>query len=238
MASRYKQYQRTAPLSSCSDKIMFFCTQCFSKVPFSLKIDTDISHQYQEQQNFDKRLQAVESKINELTKGINTQLDKHQQLLSTTITQCLNPTAPQEMLTDEDNTIPSPIETPLENLAHSIVSEQKEKEKRQLNLVLHNVLEPLDQDASDRKSADLSRVTSLFSDYLGITCSVTNAVWIGKKGTKPRLLKVTVSDLQDKISILQNKMKLRDKNLPECIRSIFVNADLTPLEQKKNKKLR
>ena len=58
--------------------------------------------------------------------------------------------------------ISSPKETPLENLAHSIVSEQKEKEKCQLNLVLHNVLEPLEQDASDRKSADLSKVTSLF----------------------------------------------------------------------------
>ena len=88
-------------------------------------------------------------------------------------------------LTDDDTTISSP--PPLENLAHLIVSEQKEKEKRQLNLVLHNVLEPLEQDASDRKSADLSKVTSLFSDYLGVTCSVTNAVRIGKKGTKPHL---------------------------------------------------
>ena len=70
------------------------------------------------------------------------------------------------MLTDDDTTISSPKETPLENLTHSIVSEQKEKEKCQLNLVLHNVLEPLEQDVSDRKSADLSKVTSLFSDYL------------------------------------------------------------------------
>ena len=55
-------------LSSCSDKIMFFCTQCFLKVPFALKIDTEKSHQYHEQQNIDKRLQVVETKINELTK--------------------------------------------------------------------------------------------------------------------------------------------------------------------------
>ena len=93
--------------------------------------------------------------------------------------------------------------------------------------------EPLEEDASDRKSTDLSKVTSLFSNYLGVTCSVTNAVQIGKKGTKPRLLKVSVSNLQDKITILRNKMKLRDKNLPEHIKSIFVNADLTPLEQKR-----
>ena len=41
---------------------------------------------------------------------------------------CSNPT--QEIIDDD-----CPIETTLENLAHSIVSEQKEKEKRQLNLV-------------------------------------------------------------------------------------------------------
>ena len=72
-------------LSSCSDKIIFFCTQCFSKVSLVLKVDIETSLQYQEQQNVDKRLQAVESKINELTEGLNTQLNKHQQLLSTTI---------------------------------------------------------------------------------------------------------------------------------------------------------
>ena len=33
-------------------------------------------------------------------------------------------------------------------------------------------------------------------------------------------------------------MKLRGKNFPEYIKSIFVNADLTPLEQQKNKRLR
>ena len=49
------------------------------------------------------------------------------------------------------------------------------------------------------------------------------------------LHEVSVSNLQDKITILQNKMKLRDKNLPEHIKSVFVNADITPLEQKRIK---
>ena len=45
---------------------MFFCTQRYSKVLFALKTNTDTSHQYQEQQNTDKRLQAVASKLNQL----------------------------------------------------------------------------------------------------------------------------------------------------------------------------
>jgi len=93
----------------------------------------------------------------------------------------------------------------------------------------------LEQDASNRKSDDLGKGTSLFSDYLGVSCSVTNAVQIGKKGTKPRLLKVSVSNLHEKVTILQNKKKLRDKNHPEHVKSIFITADLTPLEQKRIK---
>ena len=54
-----------------------------------------------------------------------------------------------------------------------------------------------------------------------------------RKSVNPRLLKVFVSVLQEKI--LQNKMKLRDKDHLEHIRSIIVIADLTPLEQKRIK---
>ena len=53
-----------------------------------------------------------------------------------------------------------------------------------------------------------------------MVCRVVNAVRIGKKEVNPRLLKVFVSILQEKI--LQNKMKLRDKNHLEHIRSIIV----------------
>lgn len=68
------------------------------------------------------------------------------------------------MLTDDDNITSSPMETPIDNLAHSIVSARAEC---QLNLILHNVEESLKQDASDRKSDDLSRVNSLFTDLFG-----------------------------------------------------------------------
>ena len=38
--------------------------------------------------------------------------------------------------------------------------------------------------------------------------------------------------------ILRNKLKLHEQKNPEDIRKIFINMDLTPLEQKKNKQLR
>ena len=79
---------------------------------------------------------------------------------------------------------------------------------------------------------------SLFSNHLEVSASITNAVRIGKKGTKPRLLKITVDNMQEKITILRNKMKLRNENHSDYIKSIFITGDLTPLEQKKYKMLR
>ena len=54
--------------------------------------------------------------------------------------------------------------------------------------------------------------TSLFSSHLEVSASITNAVRIGKKGTKLCLLKITVGNMQQKITKLQNKMKLRNEN--------------------------
>ena len=61
------------------------------------------------------------------------------------------------------------------------------------------------------------------------------AIWlIGKKGTKPAYLRSLLVICNTKLlAILQNKMKLRDKNIPEHIKSIFAHANLTLLEQKR-----
>lgn len=77
------------------------------------------------------------------------------------------------------------------HLATSIVAEQKEKEKRQLNLILHKVEESA-EGPSNRKKDDISKATSLFSEYMGVETTVTKAIRIEKKGTEPRLLKVSV----------------------------------------------
>jgi len=69
-----------------------------------------------------------------------------------------------------------------------------------------------------------------FSKHIGVETTVTNAIRISKKGTKPHLLKVSVSDLQDK---LRGKMKLRNGDNPDHVKSIFITADYVSLEQKK-----
>ena len=177
----------------------------FSKVPFALKIESEACNKAQELENFDTRLGTLEEKLTTLLENIKVQSNAQQESSSTK---------------HSDNSFA--------HLATSIVAEQKEKDKRQLNLIVHKMEELVAEEPSDRKQDDISKVTTLFS----------NAIRIGQKGTKPRLLKVSISSLQDKISILRGKKNLKNEKKPEHVRVVFITPDYTPLEQTKNKSLR
>ena len=74
--------------------------------------------------------------------------------------------------------------------------------------------------------------------YLGVSATVTNAVRLGSKGAKPRLLKISVGSIQEKLLILKNCTKLWNKEFPDSIQKIYIAPDLTPKEQQENKALR
>ena len=62
-------------------------------------------------------------------------------------------------------------------LATSILAEQKEKERRQLNIIGNNTVESDDEDSSARKAGDITEATE---EYLRVELAVTNTVIIGK----------------------------------------------------------
>ena len=93
-------------------------------------------------------------------------------------------------------------------LATSIVAEQKEKEKRQLNLILHKVEESVEEEPSNRKKT-IYKSYLTFTEFVGVETTITNAIRIRKKGIKLRLLKMGIINLQDKISILRSKKKFK-----------------------------
>ena len=89
------------------------------------------------------------------------------------------------------------------------------------------------------KKAENKEVCSkLIQKYLGVSTTVTNAIRIGSKGAKPRLLKLSVSSKREKSLILKNRTKLRNKEHPNDIQRIYITPDLTPKEQKENRALR
>ena len=70
--------------------------------------------------------------------------------------------------------------------------EQREKEKRHLNLFLHNVPESKLSEPNIRKKEDTDFAQSIFLNILGTPVTITNAVRLEKKESCDRLLKITV----------------------------------------------
>ena len=89
---------------------MFFCTLCYSKIPFAFKIEDEISTKSQDQQRVNERLDAVEAKLTKVLEEVNSTSEPHKSFAS-------------------DKTGNS-----VSHLATSILAKQKEKERRHLNI--------------------------------------------------------------------------------------------------------
>ena len=112
----------------------------------------------------DNRLSDVETKLTELKQELTQQISK-----------C------HDILTSKDKAKPS------ETIASTIVStmnEEKEKERRRLNLIIHNVPESSAESAGSRKSYDIEYAMDIFNTYLGAKTTVTKALILGKKTDK------------------------------------------------------
>ena len=140
----------------------------------------------------------------------------------------------------------TPIATPPTNQSSkhissvmcSFLSEEKEKSKRKLNLIVHNAPESTDEQGLARKQHDIDFVTGAFQQYLGITTKIEKAFRLGKRGEKPRLKKITVASEHDKVAILRRCTKFRNIDNPKDVQKLYITPDLTPAEQEINRKLR
>ena len=114
------------------------------------------------------------------------------------------------------------------------ISEEKEREKRKLNVILHNVAEPTSDENNCRKKEDIEQVSNIFQKSLGVAVRVVNAVRLGTRSDKPRLLKVSVYSELSKASILRNCTKLRGKDVPQSLSKVFITPDMTIKERESN----
>ena len=102
------------------------------------------------------------------------------------------------------STNPALTTIPEESVAHiamTLAAEQKEKEKRGLNLIIHNVEESNAVDGATRRKDDISKCSDIFQTYLGVSATINKAFRLGKKSSKACLLKISLSDIQHKSTI-------------------------------------
>ena len=114
-------------------------------------------------------------------------------------------------------------------------NEERERERRQLNLIVHNLVES-NTNEGVRKTDDIKYVTDIFK-FLGAKASVTKAIRLGKKSNKPRLLKITVDTLESKIFILRSCTNLRKADPSSLFTKVYITPDPTPTEREANQQL-
>ena len=119
--------------------------------------------------------------------------------------------------------------------------ELKERERREVNLIIHNVNESSSLDKRECEARDLSGLQKLFN-LLQIQIDVAQAVKFTRRegeklGNNPRPLKVVLRRKEDRDLVLSNSHKL-NKCAQEEWRKVSVVSDLTRNQRKEESDLR
>ena len=118
----------------------------------------------------------------------------------------------------------------------STIGSVMDKERRKLNLVIHNLPECEPVEMESRELMDLHQFEDAIKEALKLKVRATRCFRAGKlREDRPRLLIVTLSDFETKMEILRSSSQLRSH--PKW-QHIYINPDLTPEEREVNRKLR
>lgn len=133
------------------------------------------------------------------------------------------------------------IRVQLKDNTQKSVKEVEDRDRRRLNLIIQNQPESEQENPEDRQAKDIQFFNNICNTHLGIGITITKATRLGKKDpqrTRPRPLKITVQDEQEKRNILRKASELKDIEDDEVAKNLFVYPDLTPAQQREEKELR
>ena len=72
-----------------------------------------------------------------------------------------------------------PAKDTVTQMTFSLVLEQKEKEKHQLNIIMHNLEKSSASNGPTKKQEDIKKCRSVFEIYLGASVIITSAFCLG-----------------------------------------------------------
>jgi len=113
------------------------------------------------------------------------------------------------------------------------VRELANREYRKSNIILFNVKECAHDSIDQVKEHDLNEIDSILQE-INVAVDVKNAFRLGPKGENCRPLKVILGSEEQQTKALKSAKKLKET---EDYSNIYINRDLTPLEQKQRKSL-
>ena len=92
--------------------------------------------------------------------------------------------APSLLANRDEIPEPIPVNSRIYAAVTSIINEKKEKDKRKLNIIVHNLPESNESDPKLRKSYDITKSTSIIGKYLEKSVTISQAIRIGKREIK------------------------------------------------------
>ena len=92
-----------------------------------------------------------------------------------------------------------------------LIDELQDKERRKLNVVVHNLEEADGQNHVERSKKDGEAFRSMTKNGMKLKVETEKTFRVGKReGTKPRLLVVTLTNMADKVEILRAAASLKN----------------------------
>ena len=163
--SRFKQMvSKAAKASNDCDKLHSRLDKIEAKLDkFVEEVSLGLETHRRTIESIPKNASAVESKLNKVVQELGTKLDGH----------C-------ETIKGLPANVPD-LTTTVASVTSSLATEQREREKCQLNLILRNAPESKATDPQVRKKEDIDFAQSVFSEILNTPATVTNAIRLGKK---------------------------------------------------------
>ena len=121
------------------------------------------------------------------------------------------------------------------------MNEEREREKRKLNVILVNVPESEGENAEERKKADLERVREIVGKVADVEKEdIGDPVRLGArmigKESKPRMLRVTMRNEEARKKVLMNARRLNEG--VEFRKRVYINPDRTEGERRQFRELK
>ena len=168
-------------------------------------------------------------KVNDSLQALQTKISN----IDETLTKVLDTQKKQDL---EIGALQDQVKQIKEDYA-GIMNEIEDRDRRKNNLILSGFQEEEDGSVEDRRKRDIEKVDALFAQLCDFPCSVVSSVHrIGKvNSSKPRLLKIVCHNADFKRSLLRKAKDLRSLSGFE---NVYLNPDLTRVQQTEGKRLR
>ena len=234
--SAYKVLER-------ADDLMWFCEECKAtneKTPAQISKSLD--------DRMDKLMSVVElmqSQMQTIVASIDSKIDekierKLNEKLATYAEKAAKGTVENQQSDEQKAPIASASNSGRGGEGSSRFSDREELEerrKRERNIVIFGI--PEDKSREENLTQDSNRINETLGEVTRgeQPARLESFCRLGKKGPRPRPLRITMKSVEEKRRVLTNCKRLADSKR-ECMKKVFLSADLTQHQRDHNRKMR